>query len=95
MMDNTVNTPMTILTAIDRIRTLEAACEGMAEALERANLMLSVTRAFIAANGLHEFTAEYDEATCDGYCIIDDCNAASENCDIALDRYRALKEAAK
>lgn len=45
--------------------------------LERARLMLEVASKYILEN-CPDDTIWYDDASCDGYCVSEDCNAAVE-----------------
>jgi hypothetical protein len=58
----------------------------MREALQRARDLLDAAYRFIEANNLEHKTVFYDEAECDGYCLMDDCKIAIEDADIALDK---------
>ncbi len=48
------------------------------EACKRALELLDATARFIEANPIAEYTVLYDEAQCDGYCLIEDCRSSYE-----------------
>jgi len=48
------------------------------EARDRAIELLTVTARFIRENHLRRFSAYYDEASCDGECLAEDCINAAE-----------------
>lgn len=51
-----------------------------AEAIARAIYLLKeVVPSFIESNRLDGYTVFYDEAQCDGYCLVEDCEAASKD----------------
>jgi hypothetical protein len=56
--------------------------------LDRAQYMLDTAMKFIERNRLHEFKVHYDEATCDGYCLLSDCEAVRDDLRSVLSFYR-------
>jgi len=48
------------------------------EARDRAIELLTVTARFIRENHLRRFSVDYDEASCDGECLAEDCINAAE-----------------
>ena len=48
------------------------------DAIKRAIYLLSVVQGFLDENPVKEYTYFYDDAECDGYCLIDDCKIAEE-----------------
>jgi len=60
------------------------------EAMERAQYLLSVAIRFIETNHLHSYRVRYDEATCDGYCLINDCKLARNDAQAALSIYEPI-----
>jgi hypothetical protein len=46
---------------------------------ERAIYMLRTAAMFVDVNHLESRTAIWDDATCDGACLIADCNAAADD----------------
>lgn len=52
------------------------------EAIKRAIEMLRVAQQY--CEKWPEETVDYDGTTCDGYCIMDDCNAAASELEFLL-----------
>ena len=52
--------------------------EQIREVLQRDKQLLEATIAFIQKNHLHSLTVRYDEAICDGHCLIEDCMSQLE-----------------
>ncbi len=46
--------------------------------VQRAIELLGATCNFIKDNNFEEYTTFYDETTCDGYCLVTDCEAIIE-----------------
>jgi hypothetical protein len=55
--------------------------------IQRAVYMLRVVKEFIAINELHGYDSHWDDAFCDGNCLIDDCESAAQG----LERYEREK----
>ncbi len=55
---------------------LIAAAPELCEALDYAVTRLKAVREFLEANPIKEYTAVWDGAECDGYCLDDECDAA-------------------
>jgi hypothetical protein len=53
-------------------------------ALERCVILLRAAQSFVYDNCLEENTVIYDDAECDGYCLIEDCEAAITKSQAAL-----------
>jgi len=51
----------------------------MTEAASRAIEMLRVAARYIAENGLVEHEVHYDDADCDGHCLIEDLTLAADD----------------
>lgn len=58
------------------------------ETLERAQYMLDAAIKFIERNRLHDYKVVYDEATCDGYCLLSDCKIARDDARSLLEFYK-------
>ncbi len=63
---------------------LIAAAPMLLEALKRAEHLLDATARFLEAHPVQEYTVFYDETTCDGSCLMDDCNHAREEAQAAI-----------
>lgn len=56
------------------------------QACERAVELFGVVRRFIDENPIADYTVEYDEVVCDGFCLAEDCAAAAEELQFVIKR---------
>ena len=70
------------------VRSLVAkdAAEEMLEALKRNETLLLATIDFLNSNPVVDYTVVYDEAECDGACLMDDCRIALEQTQNAIEK---------
>lgn len=62
------------------------------DALKRAAYMLEVVAQFIDLNPVKEYEVPYDETTCDGYCLMEDCKIAADDAREAIRKATGASE---
>lgn len=60
----------------------------MIDELKRAAYMLGIASKYIEENNPEDII-RYDEADCDGYCVVDDCRSSAEE---VLDIIRRMED---
>ncbi len=87
MSETSIVTAEDVSKLLDLIAELRDQQKDLLAALERAMDLLWATERFVAANPLvEEFTVDYDEATCDGACLAEDCRVAAIVAGEAIER---------
>ena len=72
--------------AVVRKKVAHDAAEEMLEALKRNETLLLATIDFLNSNPVVDYTVVYDEAECDGACLMDDCRIALEQTQNAIEK---------